>query len=118
MLVGRSHFDSVLALLSGHTEISADTETQGLRPYHGDRIFSIIMAVRAESGVTPYYFNFLPYEGMGLEEVLGPAHMEKLKALFADPSKFWYFHHAKYDMRMLAQEGIFISGTVHCTTGV
>lgn len=115
MLVGREEFDSVLEVLNQHTKLSADTETTGLRPYHGDRLFSIIIAIRMGEEIQSFYFNFLPYDGMSADSILLPSHLEKLKILFGDPTKFWYFHNAKYDMRMLAQEGIFIAGTVHCT---
>lgn len=115
MLVSRSEFDSVLGLLNRHTTLAVDTETTGLRPYHGDRLFSIIVAVKEGREIWSYYFNFLPYEGMVAEYVLLPAHLERMKSLFSDPTKTWRLHNAKYDQHILAQENIFIQGTVHCT---
>jgi DNA polymerase-1 len=112
MLVGRSQFERVVTELGGHQRLSLDTETTGLRPYHGDRLFSIIIA----SQEAEHYFNFQPYEGVDAEYVLTPLHLAQLKQfLFSDPSKTWYIHNARFDQHMLWQEAIELVGRVHCT---
>lgn len=119
MLVSRSNFDSVLTVLSRHRKRSLDTETSGLRPYHGSRLFSIIIAVAGDGSAHPqpeaFYFNFKPYEGLPPEDVLRPSHLRKLAALFEQPDALWFLHNAKYDLAILAAEGLELAGTIHCT---
>lgn len=112
MVVGRSHFDEVLAKLSCQTHLGVDCETDGLRSFHGNRLFSIILADGPDSA---YYMNFMAYSGLDAEYVLLPTHMEKLKALFSDPTKTWYGHNFRFDLHMLAVEDIEVAGSVHCT---
>lgn len=111
MIVARATFDEVLSRLAQLKKLSADTETDGLRPYHGSRLFSIIL----NDGTESFYLNFLPYQGLAPDWVLLPCHLEKLKALFAQPEIKWFFHRAKFDLHMLAQEGIEVAGEIHCT---
>jgi DNA polymerase-1 len=114
MVVGRSNFEAVLARLQAAPKLSLDTETTGLRPYHGDRLFSVIIAIEEQGTVTPFYFNFQVYEGVAPDWVLTPSHLGRLKSLCGDASKVWYLFNAKYDMHILAQEGIVLAGTIHC----
>lgn len=121
MLVARDQFESILGILLDFRTLSLDTETTGLRPYHGDRLFSLILAtVEGEDApiVSPYYFNFQPYPGLDPKYVLLQEHLEKLKPLFLALDKTWYIHNAKYDLAILANEGIEIAGTVHCTKAI
>lgn len=111
MIVSRGDFERVVRLLEGKSHLSLDTETSGLRPYHGDRLFSIIIS----DGHFPYYFSFMPYEGLNAEKVLLPSHLEALVPLLSNPTKTWYLHNAKYDMSILATEGLSLAGTIHCT---
>jgi DNA polymerase I len=111
VIVGRSSFKLVLAQLLVEKKLSLDTETSGLRPYHGDRLFSLILSTAHE----PYYFNFQPYPGLEPEFVLSLIHLRDLKALFNDPDRLWYMHNAKYDLAILAQDGIEVAGEIHCT---
>jgi DNA polymerase I-like protein with 3'-5' exonuclease and polymerase domains len=115
MIVGRGQFDGVLAYLKDRPKLALDTETSGLRPYHGDRLFSIILC----DGENAYYFNFQAYAEIDPEQVLLSPHLDRLhEELFSDASKQWFLHNAKYDMGILAQEGIFLTGQVHCTKAI
>lgn len=114
MLVTRSNFESVVSSLQQSNKLALDTETSGLRAWHGDRLFSIIIA----DGQTSYYFNFQPYAGIEPDQVLLPMHLSRLQPLLADPSKTWYMHNAKFDLAMLAQEQLTVAGTVHCTRAI
>lgn len=112
MQVTRSNFEAVLGEISKSSKYSLDSETTGLRPYHGSRLFSIIIAT---SPTRAFYFNFQAYPGLPHECVLRDTHLVQLQALFDDPGKLWFLHNAKYDMAILANEGLEIRGTLHCT---
>lgn len=127
MIVTRSSFDIVLSKLLALPVLGLDTETTGLRPYHGDRLFSIIIAhekpldqccLGPDDSTEQYYFNFLPYEGLDPESVLLPSHLDQMRELFRQSNKKWYIHKANYDQSILAQEGIFLAGEIHCTKAI
>ena len=118
MIVTRESFAKDLELLKSQSLLSVDTETTGLRIYHGDRLFSISFGFTHNNQVNALYMNFQPYPGLEPDKVLLPEHLEALKSLFSDESKVWFAHNAKYDMGMLANEGIAVAGTVHCTKAI
>lgn len=115
MIVGRSSFLKVLDVLSGQKRLGCDTETTGLRAYHGDRLFSLIISTSPTEG---FYFNFQAYEGLDPEFLLTNWHLEQLKVLFAQPDILWLFTNAKYDLSILANEGITVAGEIHCTIDI
>lgn len=121
MIVTRSNFSEVLARLRSASLCSLDTETFGLRPYHGDKLFSLVVATiegvvgGGDPVITPYYFNFQYYDGLPGEQILAAAHLKQLGPVFADPKREWVIQNAKYDMAILANEGIELAGTIHCT---
>lgn len=112
MIVRRSEFEAVLEVLRGCRELSLDTETTGLRPYHSDRLFSLAIA----SDTQAYYFNFQDYEGVG-DALLSPRsyYLSQFEPLFSKREITWYLHNAKFDLHMLAEAGLFLSGRIHCT---
>lgn len=71
MIVGRSSFERSVNELSLATEVALDCETTGLRPHHGDRLFSIIMATESQE----YYFNFNGYPALEPEYLLVDRHL-------------------------------------------
>jgi len=65
-----------------------------------------------------FYFNFQAYPNLDADLILSPSHLDKLKPLFSNPLTTWYAHKATFDLAFLAREGIFISGTIHCTRSI
>jgi len=125
MLVGLADFDAAVEHLIRQPTLALDTETTGLRPYHGDRLFSIIFY----DGITPYYFNFQDYPDEGVKG-LPRTYIQKLKPLLEQETCVVkdiseqereivitdrYLHNAKYDMHILKQEDISVGGQIWCT---
>lgn len=118
MIVTQASFSGTIQHLRLSQYLGLDTETTGLRMYHGDRLFSIIIADRDEA----FYFNFKEYPGEELPRgsVLGPAHLTVLKeALFDDPTKTWFIQNAaNFDLPILARSECELAGTIHCTKAI
>lgn len=112
--VRRSTFEDCLSHWFRQSKITLDTETTGLRAYHGDRLFSLILS----TGDVTHYFNFQPYPGLEPDLVLTPSHLEKLRPLFARDDVEWVGHNLKFDLHMLAQDGLEVGGTLHCTQAI
>ncbi len=110
-LVAWEDFKEVCSLLTRTGIYGLDSETTGLRPFHGDRLFSLIIATDER----PYYFNFGKYANLPEEYVLERGLLALLKPALANPASLWNLHSAKFDMHMLANEGLEIGGTIHCT---
>lgn len=114
MIVRTQDLEQVIATLCKSGVKSFDTETTGLRPWQGDRLFSLIIQDETQG----YYFNFQEYPDTAPEWVLPRAAIRELKPIFENPESFWFAHNAKFDMAMLAVERIKIAGTVHCTEAI
>ena len=111
MLVTRKSLSGVVEQLTTGT-YAVDTETTGLRVHHGDRLFSLIIASATES----WYFNFQSYAGLGEDWVLPRAStFAKLGPFFANPANEFYLHNAKFDLAMLAKEGVTLAGRIFDT---
>lgn len=111
MIVKRSDFSHVVNLLDCPGERGLDTETTGLKAYHQDCLFSLVIADEGKV----FYFNFQEYEGLSDDWVLPRSFLPHFKPIFDNPNSIWYASNAKFDMAMLAREGLFIGGSVHCT---
>jgi DNA polymerase I-like protein with 3'-5' exonuclease and polymerase domains len=129
VIVTRLNFSKVIACIQPCLKRSLDCETTGLRPYHGDRLFSLIIGcapthdfegnVRPEGKAVSFYFNFQAYPGLSPARVLTNEHLEILnKEFFLDENITWFIHNAKYDMSILAQEKIELKGKVWCTKAI
>jgi DNA polymerase-1 len=108
MLVSTENFQSILGSFT--TFGSVDTETTGLNSFKDDKLFSIILSDENDD----YYLNFHAYP----EEDISPLPKELIKnlsPLFADENKIWFLQNAKFDMHMLAREGLFIAGKIYDT---
>lgn len=113
MLVTRTTFDFAVQTIASRKTLALDTEATGLRPYHGDVLFSIVF----HDGQSGWYFNFNQYPDCDEhdERYLDPAvYLPKLKPIF-DAERIWRLHNAKFDMAILDKEGLALRGTVHCT---
>lgn len=119
MLVRHSILEQVINEISTYPEIGFDTETYGLRYFHGDRLFSIAIAVSEDKA---FYFNFKDYpdENLSNDAILSKEKTFSLlqNYVFNDKTKLFFAHNAKFDMHMLANENVFIKGIVHCTKAI
>lgn len=110
MLVRQQYIASVILLFSQPGVYGLDTETTGLT--HKDRLFSIILS----NDRNGYYFNFARPPGVLEEQVLRRDFVfQYLREVFSNPKSTWYIHNAKFDLKMLAKEGLTIAGNVRCT---
>jgi DNA polymerase-1 len=94
MIATNENFDSVLQTIKNADNLSLDTETTGLRPYHGDKLFAI--SVGGEFG--GIYFSF-GLEETALDRAVIPLIYEVIKG------KQIAFANAKFDMHFLCKEG-------------
>jgi len=92
MIVTTEDFESSVETIRNCTSLSLDTETSGLRPYHGDRLF----AITAAGAFGELYFGF---GASGLDYALIPRIYEAVKG------KTVAFANAKFDMHFLCNEG-------------
>lgn len=102
MLVTKENFDRIVKLFERCHYLAVDTETYGLRPYHGDRLFAIIIG---DSKNRVAYFNFNPDS---TDESLTDEHLKALNDRIFNGLNVttFIFHNAKFDMAMLEASGI------------
>ena len=98
MLVNESNLDEVLTHLSTQLRLSLDTETTGLEPFKGDRIFSLIIADESDE----YYFNF----NIG---GLNKSHLSRVIETY-NRCMYGFFINFDFDYTMLAMDGALIKG--------
>lgn len=113
-IVTRTDFDNCLFEISRHEFRSLDTETTGLYPFLGDRLFSIIIGTEHEQ----YYFNWNEYPELLQDMLLDATHKHRLQErLFDDLTAYWFIHKGIFDLPILGcdEEPMEIKGTVHCT---
>lgn len=104
MVVTTATHSSVLERLNSSAQLSLDCEATGLRVHHNDVLFSVIVS----DDIDTYYFNFhsYPLEGVdGLDRSL-------IKEFARLRPKRWFLANAKFDMHMLAKEGVQLSGEI------
>lgn len=116
MIVPVSQFESVVTSLMGADQYSLDTETTGLRWYDKDRLFSVIIS----NGEKTFYFNFNDHfdnnnEKPHEEFTIPREWMNRFTPLLHQLNSTWFMHNAKFDLAMIAKEGLSCMGDVHCT---
>lgn len=98
MVVSNENIDTIFSSIQNSYCVSIDCETSGLRPYHGDSLFSIVVGTLEET----YYFNFQSYQ----EEGIRGLHRNRISDLYeVVKGKRVAFANAKFDMHFLCKEG-------------
>lgn len=105
MLVTNENIDEVVGGLSKYHVLGIDTETTGLH-FWKHQLFSVIIHAPGNS----YYFNF----NTKGDRYMPRTQIQKLKPLLLDPKKRWRIANAKFDMHMLANEGLEFEGELWC----
>lgn len=100
-------FEDVISAISYAPLISVDTETTGLAPYKGHRLFSVIVATADEE----FYFNFndgVDHNGNAFPNVLPRELIPSFFHLFEENRRTIFMANAKFDLHMFAVEGLSI----------
>jgi len=112
MLVTRENQNEICSRFFSTGEYGLDTETTGLRSYRDDHLFSLILCDEKNA----YYFNFQEYEELAPLWVLDKDEIfDLLIPAWVNSKNTWYIGSAKFDMGMLAREGITLRGTIKDT---
>lgn len=108
----REQFEGVRTALSAANSVVVDTETTGLQPHYGHRLCGISTWCQIQNGGHTFdlecYFPFRHKPGDNLFNVSENLPQEWLKELLQvldKPDGELIFHHAKFDLHMLAYEG-------------
>lgn len=96
-VVSHSNFKSTIEEIKKYRILSLDTETTGLRAYHGDTFFSVIIS----NGTETYYFNFNVKPDIPEKYQLNGDQRHYLLEFLMSHTALWYLHNAKFDMAML-----------------
>jgi DNA polymerase-1 len=114
MIATRENFDALVERFSVSGLYGLDTETTGLSLK--DRLFSIILS--DDQGAVYFNFNDEP-DHLGNcapeEQTIPRSWFAKMEDIFANTTSIFAMHNAKFDMRMLSNEDLYVAGSIHCT---
>jgi DNA polymerase I len=102
------NLELIVKELEQYPQLAVDTETTGLRIYQQDRLFSVVVS----TGTANYYFNYKDY-GDGSPCLPEPS--IKLLQSLLEGNRLLFMHNAKFDMSVLAKEGLQVLADVHDT---
>lgn len=108
-------YQRIVRRLVEKSHVAFDTETTGLRPYHSDKLFSVVFADDEDQ----FYFNFHDYTKVKHVPAQSGEHfwprdcIKELQPIFSRGLRF--AHNAKFDMGFLTKEGISFGCEVHDT---
>lgn len=108
--VVNSNIDDCIKHLKGCDYLSIDPETTGLKPHHGDLMYSFAIS----DGVVVYFFNFNEYP-ISSCLILNEEHFPKIRDLFSTKGITWFIHQARFDCAILANDNLNIKGEIWCT---
>jgi DNA polymerase-1 len=122
MIVSKFNYSDALEEISLENAAAVDTETTGLYPYLGDRVFSLIVTTKKAS----YYFNFNSspdHLGNIIDEVYILEREKVISDILFILPKFErvYIHNAKFDMHQLIESSdaalvdILLKANLFCT---
>lgn len=103
MIVTREAFAEVVEKLAATQVVAVDTETTGLRAYQGHHVFSVVFA----DADGEYYFDFNT-GGLPRTAIPGLAPIFESEGVLIG-------HNLKFDLNMLAKEGLTFNRTLWCT---
>lgn len=104
VIVSKHTLASVVEKLNQKSLLVFDTETTGLKAYHGSRMFSVAIS----DGSDNYYFNFQKYKNLGDEFVCEPRDLYPITS----QTRQWVAHNAKFDLHFMDKAGIIPQGTI------
>ena len=114
MIVTTDNIDEAIRVLTSPavTAIAFDTETTGIRPYHGSAMFSLICCANGAS----FYFNFIDYpdEGISAHLTLDKKTTSKIQDIFSRDIMY-IAHNIKFDLSILRNHNITVGGILHDT---
>lgn len=113
MVILRENFQSTIDFLASEArEYGCDCETSGLR--YEDRLFMLILHTGGES----YLFNFHEYPFEDSSRCLPREWLNAFTNIFERLDNTYFISNAKFDMGMLAKEGLELKGRVVCTNAL
>ena len=89
--VNLSILSKVLKQINSAPNISLDTETTGLKPYLGDKLFGISISTEEED----FYFDFKTLNKDIIPQIVTKEFSGRI-----------FYHNAKFDMKMIENEGL------------
>lgn len=107
MLVSTENLYDVLEDIKNSKYLAIDTETLGISSFKGDSLFSIIISTDNND----YYFNFKDYPEENIVALPKDTIVKLQQALDNVPVVFG--QNFKFDMHMLARDGLFIKGKIY-----